>query len=1114
MKKIKIFLIFLVLFISISAVSAEGNFTALQDEIDDSAYSLEITQDYTYDNSTDNDLKDGIVINKTIFSINGNGHTIDASNQATIFNVIGNIVSISNIKLINGYSPENGAAIYANSNIILNNVTFINNNASKNGGALFNFETSVINDCIFSNNTAAKVGGNIYATGPTHIGRSVFINSTGSTGTAIYCNETLTVTDSGFANLISDENGGAIYTSNITIIKNCIFNNNTAQWGGSIYSLSNITIINSTFTNSKSKYSAAVFAQGNISISDSYFVNLYANTTAGAIGIRQPNIIEINNCTFANDIAEKNGGGVYIDMGNNYKDFNTHITNSSFFNCSGDFGGALVQLEGNLTIENSVFSNNTAEYDGGAVYVSYTNLNLDNNTFDSNNIINNKTYNGGAIYCDMSRVNATDLIFTDNDVNAVYAYNCLLNMINCEFENNGESIHAVFSDCELNVTLKNDTQELNDTNYITSIAGKTMPLELINNTIIVETLPSRFDLREWGWVSPVKDQGDMGSCWAFGAIGALESALIKATGTTYDFSENNMQDIGLKYSKYGSEETTEGGYAEWALAYLIGWLGPYPVEFDYYDELGKISPLLDANENIHIHDAIILGPRENATDNDAIKNAIIKYGAVDVTYNACQESPYYNENTSAQYQYNSTEQNHAITVVGWDDNFSASNFIITPPGNGAWIFKNSWGSEWGEQGYGYISYYDPSIFHYKYNIGFIIENTENYTKNYQTDLSGNLTIEEYESDVNYTIYYNSTGNELISAVGTYFSGEDEDYTFEIYVNGVLKHTQNGTAPYRGYHTVRLTKEIPIKTNDTFNVVMTKQSIPIISATRQTFLYNISFINTDGKWKDMGPENKTITLKVYTKELSIYTQDLVKIYKNDSQFEAAIEYANETVTFEINGVNYTRLSDANGTARLNINMNPGNYTIKTTFNGTTVENNIEVLPTLIAQDLVKYYRNASQFYITLIDGTGKAVPNVNITMNINGVFYNRTTNENGTAKLNINLNPGEYILTAIDPLTGLQMSYSITVLPIINATDLEMTYQDGSTFNASVVDGQGKHLVNVGVTFNINGVFYTRYTDSNGIARLNINLMPGEYIITSQYGEAVIFNKITIAAKED
>jgi hypothetical protein len=101
------------------------------------------------------------------------------------------------------------------------------------------------------------------------------------------------------------------------------------------------------------------------------------------------------------------------------------------------------------------------------------------------------------------------------------------------------------------------------------------------------------------------------------------------------------------------------------------------------------------------------------------------------------------------------------------------------------------------------------------------------------------------------------------------------------------------------------------------------------------------------------------------------------------------------------------------------------------------------------------------------------------------------------------------LTAIDPLTGLQMSYNITVLPTLYATDLEMSYKDGSTFNATVLDGQGNPAKEVTVQFNINGVFYNRVTDSNGIAMLNITLMSGEYIITSEYDGLKVSNTIII-----
>ena len=354
-------------------------------------------------------------------------------------------------------------------------------------------------------------------------------------------------------------------------------------------------------------------------------------------------------------------------------------------------------------------------------------------------------------------------------------------------------------------------------------------------------------------------------------------------------------------------------------------------------------------------------------------------------------------------------------------------------------------------------------------------------------------------------------NDAIAAVGTYFNQRGINYTVEIFVNDKLALTQTGVSPYFGYRTIKLNEYIPIRKGDVFKAVITSNAAPSLNLTdaRPHYTQNLSFISYGETWEDTYDLGYIVCLKVYTVALPIYTEDLVKIYKNDSRFEANIGAANETVTFEINGRNYTRVSDENGSASIAINLNPGNYTIKTTYNNNTVENTITVLPTLIAENLVKYYRNASQFDIALIDSEGKPVAGKNITMNINGIFYNRTTNENGTAILNINLPPGEYILTAIDPLTGLQMSYTITVLSILNATDLVMKYNDGSTFNASVLDGQGNPLAEVAVTFNVNGIFYVRHTDSNGIARLNINLPSGEYIITSEYDGLKIANTITI-----
>ena len=221
--------------------------------------------------------------------------------------------------------------------------------------------------------------------------------------------------------------------------------------------------------------------------------------------------------------------------------------------------------------------------------------------------------------------------------------------------------------------------------------------------------------------------------------------------------------------------------------------------------------------------------------------------------------------------------------------------------------------------------------------------------------------------------------------------------------------------------------------------------------------------------------------------------------------------NTPVEFNINGILYTRTTNASGVAKLNINLNPGEYIITAKNpNSTEMHSNlVTVLPNIVENNnLIKYYGNASQYVIKVLDNLGNpAGADENVTFNINGVFYKRMTNETGHAKLNINLNPGEYIITA--DYKGMMVSNTIKVLPVIEAKDLNMTYNDGSKFEARILDGQGNPYPGQNVTFNINGVFYNRTADVSGIASLNINLMAGEYIITSSYNGLNVANKITI-----
>ena len=252
--------------------------------------------------------------------------------------------------------------------------------------------------------------------------------------------------------------------------------------------------------------------------------------------------------------------------------------------------------------------------------------------------------------------------------------------------------------------------------------------------------------------------------------------------------------------------------------------------------------------------------------------------------------------------------------------------------------------------------------------------------------------------------------------------------------------------------------------------------------------------------------------------TIESNDLVKYYKNASQFEVRLLDSNgnhtnssKKVTFNINGVFYTRQIN-DGIARLNINLNPGQYIITTNnpFTGENKSNVVTVLPYIESHDLVKYYMNDSQFVVRITDEKGNYVgAGEEVTFNINGVFYTRHTNATGHVKLNVNLNPDDYIITT--QYGGCSVSNNIKVLSVLNASDLEMSYHDGSKFTVNLLDNAGNPYSNQIVTFNINGVFYNRTTDAYGDAKLNINLQAGEYIITSSYNGSNIANTIIIYA---
>ncbi|WP_462315591.1 C1 family peptidase [Methanobrevibacter sp.] len=952
--------------------TGEGSFTNLTDEINDKT-SFNLERNYKFNNETD-DSK-GIVISKDNFVLNGDGHTIDANNQSRIFNITANNVTLSNL-ILTGGNADKGGAIYATGSLTLNNVTFADNYASKQGGAvgLYGDVTLNCNNSQFTDNYADA-------------GSSIFV-------------------EKGKLNIYNTDLSSKVFNrySQIVAFKNSI-----------------IYVENVTFINSSSSYATALFFKSvkSAKIKDSKFINLKANLTAGAIGLRNGGELYIENCEFTNTTSTNNGGAVFVDIIGEFDETgNVTLTDNIFRDTYSGFGGAYVQLGGKLLLNNSEFINNHATFNGGAVYLSYTDAEIDNCNFTSNGVeLNDQDYPtyGGAVLFDMATVIINNVNFINNTASAgsaIYAYDTSYNIKNSLFENNTNPIYTFFDGQsnidESNTFINDNNTSTNNTYYATIIGTQGLQLTLLNNSINVTALPKRFDLRDWGWVSPVKNQGWIGACWTFGMTSALESSLLKATGILSDLSENSMRNTMLRYSVWGSKDLYEGAYNAAGVSYLISWLGAFIEDADSFDELGKISPYISTLQDVHVQDAIFI-PNNEIPNGTQMKEAIMKYGALDVGYfgqaTFDQANPYFNPKTNAQYVNVSTPSNHEVSVVGWDDNYPKENFLITPPGDGAWIIKNSWGASWGDNGYLYVSYYDKSFVastaFTEYATAIIFENTVPYNKNYQYDIAWAGSFSD-EGNMSYLNQYLAQDDDLIAAVGTYFNRANVNYKVEIYVNDELKLTQEGISPFYGYHTIKLDSYIPIKKGDVFKAKITSNAVPFIRIGDERVHYteNISFLSDGVNWEDAYKEGIIACLKVYTvadDSKVINNENITVDYASGSYFTVQVVTADghsvgagAAVNITINGKTTPAFTDADGIAKVKITDVPGTYDVTTTYNGQTYKNRVAVKlnPSTCKitqnKNINVDYDGGKYFSVKIVSQDGKvAASGVSVKFTING-----------------------------------------------------------------------------------------------------------------------------------
>ena len=331
------------------------------------------------------------------------------------------------------------------------------------------------------------------------------------------------------------------------------------------------------------------------------------------------------------------------------------------------------------------------------------------------------------------------------------------------------------------------------------------------------TLPALYDMRKENRVTEVRDQGDSGTCWAFASLAALETTLMP--DEKLQFSVDNM----TMNNGFGVEQF-EGGQYRMSIAYLASWKGPVLEKDDPYGDDETNSDLKAVK---HLQEAQIIEDK----DLDAIKEAVYTKGGVETAIysdmqDADSDSEYYNRDHSSYYYDGSEGINHDVVIVGWDDNYSRNNFNKTPEKDGAFICKNSWGTEFGEDGYFYISYCDAHICETSV-VYTKLEPSDNYDKIYQADKLGWVGVLGFDNEEAYfaNVYTAGKGEEL-SAVSFYATGAKS--TYEVYVTTDFeseddladrKLVASGEMEYAGYYTVNLDEAEKLADGSKFAVIV-------------------------------------------------------------------------------------------------------------------------------------------------------------------------------------------------------------------------------------------------------------------------------------------------------
>ncbi|WP_026508317.1 lectin like domain-containing protein [Butyrivibrio sp. MC2013] len=432
---------------------------------------------------------------------------------------------------------------------------------------------------------------------------------------------------------------------------------------------------------------------------------------------------------------------------------------------------------------------------------------------------------------------------------------------------------------------------------------------------------------------PLRDQNPYGTCWAFATTGLAESNL-RLTGVIND---PDLSELHLSYFVYnqvtdplggttGDSSTTPqplniGGNVIWGLNLLDSWTGYASENTAQYSKQASLVQSSGLDTDLAFDDTVHLRnyyeePIESDTNkitankHENIKKLVKEFGAASIAFyayssmSAVTNGAAYNDATNAYYNPNDNGSNHAVDIVGWDDNFSKKNFATEAPGDGAFLIRNSWETgdgndpedNYGYAGYFWMSYYEASLSGPAIAAEFV--SSDDYDNNYQYDggLSTYSTSAIKAANVFTAHAAGASKGEWIRAASFYTGDSNVDYTIDIYTgltdssnpeSGEHAGTTMGRTSYAGKHTIDLDESVFVASGESFSVVvsLTKDNEPTyigvetgltirsdsgiirttVSASEgQSFIYNKSFMSNNASWEDFSAKNSAnIRIKAYT-----------------------------------------------------------------------------------------------------------------------------------------------------------------------------------------------------------------------------------------------------------